>query len=279
VPPARAETIPPDVRFDAEEAEPIAQPPEETPQARFERPPRTGPTDLLDRAQVEAIRSQYPASGEAMPAGGEAGFELLKALLLGLGLSELPSAPGSARQGPPPLSPELMKRIGELLRVSTQGTIDLLQARATVKREMKADVTMIVSSGNNPMKFSPDAQSAIAHLLAPQAVRGFMPPVPAMRDAYDDLIAHQVAFIAGMRAAMQGLIARFDPQQLETRLTRKSVLDSMMPMARRARLWELFNELFAEISREAEDDFETFFGREFVRAYEAQIAQLKEGQQ
>ena len=49
-------------------------------------------------------------------------------------------------------------------------------------------------------------------------------------------------------------------------------------MARRARLWELFNEMFAEISREAEDDFEALFGREFVRAYEEQIDRLRDKQ-
>jgi FHA domain-containing protein len=286
--PRLAEPIPATSRLAPEEVQSIVERVADEHRADFEPPPRTRTTDLLDslnRSQVEAIRSEFARPGGAggepagagEAAGAEQGFELLKALLLGLGLSELPAAPGTSRQAPPALTPELMKRIGELLRIATQGTIDLLQARATVKREMKAEVTMIVSSGNNPLKFSPDALSAIQHLLAPHAVRGFMPPVPAMRDAYDDLLAHQVAFIAGMRAAMEGLIARFDPQQLEARLTRRSMLDSMLPMARRARLWELFNELFADISREAEDDFETLFGREFVRAYEAQIDQLTEG--
>ena len=88
------------------------------------------------------------------------------------------------------------------------------------------------------------------------------------------LVADKVGFIAGMRAAMQGLIARFDPSVLETRLTRKSVLDAMLPGSRKARLWELFGELYAEISREAEDDFEALFGREFVKAYEQQVARL-----
>ena len=74
---------------------------------------------------------------------------------------------------------------------------------------------------------------------------------------------------------MQGLIGRFDPQELEGLLTRKSVLDAMLPMTRRARLWERFTEMFAEISREAEDDFEALFGREFVRAYEEQINRLR----
>jgi FHA domain-containing protein len=232
----------------------------------FEPPPKTRPTDFLNelnRAQVEALRaevartkagretaqaaSESGARGAAMPAGSGAGvlggitpeqleqlnFELLKGLLLGLGLSELPRPPLASRGAPPQLSPELMRRLGELVRVATQGTIDLLQARATLKREMKTEVTMIASRDNNPLKFSPDAHAALAHLLSTQSIRGFLDPVPALKDSYDDLLAHQVGFIAGMRAAMQGLIARFDPAVLEGRLTRKSVLDSMLPMGRK----------------------------------------------
>lgn len=254
----------------------------------FESPPKTRPTALLNemnRAQVEALRAdgaRARGGGRAAEAGGDGAadesFELLKQLLLGLGLAALPSNPITGGAQPPLLTPELARRIGELLKVSTQGTIDLLRARSTLKREMKSEVTMIAARDNNPLKFSPDAQAALAQLLSTHSVRGFMDPVPALRDAYDDLLAHQVGFVAGMRAAMQGLIERFDPAVLEARLTKKSVIDSMLPMARRARLWELFNEMFAEISREAEDDFEALFGREFVRAYEEQIDRLRDKQ-
>ena len=48
------------------------------------------------------------------------------------------------------------------------------------------------------------------HLLAPPT-RGFMAAAPAMRDAYDDLRAHQFGFLAGMRAALEGVLERFDP--------------------------------------------------------------------
>ncbi len=267
----------------------------------FEPPPKTRPTDFLNelnRAQVEALHAELARSKQARETSladrptasrgvgatasadlsqeqlEQVSFELLKGLLLGLGLSELPRPPLAARAPPAQLSPELMRRLGELIKVATQGTIDLLQARSTLKREMKTEVTLIASRDNNPLKFSPDAQAALAHLLSTQSIRGFLDPVPALKDSYDDLLAHQVGFIAGMRAAMQGLISRFDPAVLESRLTRKSVLDSMLPIGRKARLWELFSELFAEISREAEDDFEALFGREFVRAYEQQISRL-----
>ncbi|MES2697733.1 MAG: type VI secretion system-associated FHA domain protein, partial [Verrucomicrobiota bacterium] len=40
----------------------------------------------------------------------------------------------------------------------------------------------------------------------------------------------------------------------------------MVPAARKARLWELFNSLYGEVAREAEDDFQRLFGQAFVAA-------------
>ena len=261
---------------------------------QFEAMPATRPTTLLDELNAEQLRAlraraneqQSPSrpaprrASEAPTAAGDAGGidpELLRQFLLGLGLAELPRSPTAPSKAAPTLTPELMRRIGELLRTSVQGTVELLQARALLKREMRSELTMMLGNDNNPLKFSPDALSAVAHLLSPQAVRGFLEPVPAMRDAYDDLLAHQVGFAAGMRAALQGVIERFDPGMLEERLTRRSVIDAVLPASRKARLWELFNELYAEISAEMQDDFDALFGRAFAQAYDMQIAQFERG--
>ena len=167
-----------------------------------------------------------------------------------------------------------MEQIGTMLREATQGTLELLTARALTKREVRAEVTMIVSKGNNPLKFSPDVGFALSQLLAPQG-RGFMPPQEAMRDAYDDLRAHQFGFMAGMRAALAGVLKRFEPEALEQRVVARSLLDNLLPGSRKARLWDLFAQMYGEISQEAEDDFHALFGREFLRAYEEQVERLQ----
>jgi FHA domain-containing protein len=149
----------------------------------------------------------------------------------------------------------------------------LLLARAMTKREVRADVTMIFSKGNNPLKFSPDVSVALAHLLNPQG-RGFLGPEEAMREAFGDLRAHQLGFVAGMRAAVEGLLQRFGPEALEQRQTQKSMLDSLLPINRRAKLWDLYQQLYRDIAEEAEEDFHAVLGREFVRAYEEQVAKL-----
>jgi len=172
------------------------------------------------------------------------------------------------------LTPEFMKLLGQLVHEATKGTVELLVARAALKREVRAEVTMIVAKENNPLKFSPSVEVALNHLLSPPA-RGFMPPAPAMRDAYDDLRAHQYAFVAGMRAALEGVLKRFDPAVLEGKLTQKSMLSTLLPSSRKAKMWDVFTELYGHISAEASDDFHELFGKEFLRAYEEQIDQLQ----
>ena len=175
------------------------------------------------------------------------------------------------------LTPELMHRIGALMHEATSGTIALLNARGSVKREMRADVTMIASGRNNPLKFSPDAKLALRYLFGPQ-MPGFMEADEAMRDAYSDLRAHEFGFMAGLRAALSGVLKRFEPSQLESRLPEKGGLNALVPMNRKAKLWDLFGELYRQIATEAEEDFHALFGREFLRAYEEHIAALERSQ-
>ncbi|MDB5887548.1 MAG: regulatory protein [Rhodocyclales bacterium] len=206
-----------------------------------------------------------PATASTAATADANTVELLNALARGLGVTGL-NPPGG-------MTPQLMEHVGQMLREAAHGTIELLLARAVTKREVRAELTMIVSKNNNPLKFSPDVNFALMQLIAPQGA-GFMKPVEAMRDAYDDLRAHQIGFMAGMRGALSGVLARFKPADLEARLTDKSFLDSVLPGSRKAKLWDLYEQRFAEISREAEDNFHTFFGREFLKAYEEQLERL-----
>ena len=226
---------------------------------------------VAEPAPPQPMASAPPAkpAAAAAPATGKADSDALRrALLAGLGTPNLPLPEG--------MTPETMERVGRLLREATQGTLDLLFARATTKREVRADVTMIVSTDNNPLKFSPDVGAALLHLLVPQGP-GFLSPIAAMRDAYDDLRSHQFGFMAGLRAALAGVLKRFDPGVLEQRLAQKSMLDSVLPMNRRAKLWELYIALYRDIAVEAEDDFHSLFGREFLRAYQEQVDRLDQG--
>jgi FHA domain-containing protein len=177
-------------------------------------------------------------------------------------------------QLPNGLDEQAMRTIGQVLQAAVAGTLQLIAVRASTKLELRADVTMIQPRANNPLKFAPDAQTGLEQLLVPPP-RGFMAGPAAMRDAMNDLVGHSIGTMAGMRAALDGILARFEPNELESKLSGKSLLDSVLPMNRKARLWDLYRQHFDAIREEAQEDFHTLFGKAFLAAYEQQVDRLK----
>jgi FHA domain-containing protein len=72
------------------------------------------------------------------------------------------------------------------------------------------------------------------------------------------------------------MLKRFEPKRLTTRLQKKNPIAAIIPLHRKAKLWSLFENLYETLQEEAEDDFNRLFGLEFSKAYEQQIARLKE---
>ena len=183
---------------------------------------------------------------------------------------------GSTHQMPAALTPELMERLGTLLRTSTDGVLQLLLTRQEFKRGLRSEVTMISTEANNPLKFSPSVEVALAHLLGP-GVRGFMPAEEAMSNAFADLRAHQFGVMVGLRAAFAHVLEVFTPEKLEQRIADKSRLDALFSANRKARLWDQFCQLYVGIATEAEDDFHSLFGKAFAKAYDEQMERFRSG--
>jgi FHA domain-containing protein len=228
--------------------------------AAFERRPM--------QATAPAIPSTAPTMSTMPPAMPDAATTdaLTRAFLEGAELQ-----PHALAQG---LTPEAMRVIGSLLRSATAGAIDMLAARAATKREVQANVTIIAVSANNPLKFLPNADAALQQLLG-KKMPGFMRSDIAMRDAFDDLRAHEIGVIAGTRSALTEVLGKFDPAILGDKLTKGSVLEALMPSARKAKLWDMYLERYEQIRREAEDDFQSVFGKAFVEAYERETQRVK----
>jgi FHA domain-containing protein len=238
--------------------------PASTPLVR-ESKSRVQQTPVASDAALKAVAGSPVRKAKKAESNVPSGL-LVNALLEGAGVPaiDLPDASDE----------EFMRRVGAMLRASIDGTVDLISARASTKREVRADVTMIVSRGNNPIKFAPDGEAAAMQLLG-TPFPGFMPPLDSMQDAFDDLRAHQIGVIAGSRAAFAEVLKRFDPASLEDKLGAGGVLDSMMPKARKAKLWSLYTELFREILKQAEDDYGELFGEAFRRAYEEEVERVR----
>lgn len=223
-------------------------------------PPPPLPEPLTPSEPV--VRPQ-PVVTVAAPADSDA---LLQAFLRGAGIEHLRiDAVDAAAQ---------MEAIGRSYRLMVEGLIDVLRARSSLKGEFRMQQTTIAPVQNNPLKFAPNADEALLLLLR-EGNQAFMAPDQAVRDSFDDLRAHQLAVIAGIEAALKHLLKRFEPARLEERLAPAAGLAKLFGGSRQAHCWQQFTELYSQISREAEDDFQDLFGREFSRAYEAHSQRIQ----
>jgi type VI secretion system protein len=217
-----------------------------------------------------AVQVQPPVIAVApvdapVAAPSQSSADLLQAFLRGAGLDHLRIDPAQAQAQ--------MESIGRSYRLMVEGLIDVLRARSSLKGEFRLQQTMIRPVENNPLKFAPNADEALLLLLR-HGNQAFMPPDQAIADSFDDLRAHQLAVMAGVEAAIKALLKRFEPAQLEARMGKPGALSNLFG-SRQAQHWQQFTELYTQISREAEDDFQVLFGREFSRAYEEHSARLR----
>jgi type VI secretion system protein len=224
-------------------------------EAQEAMPPAIPPSLSSDSAQT---------TDPVAPVQAQAG--LLQAFLRGAGIDQLRLDTVQAEAQ--------MEAIGSSYRLMVEGLIDVLRARSSLKGEFRIQQTMIRPVENNPLKFAPNADEALLLLLR-HGNPAFMAPDRAVSDSFDDLRAHQMAVMAGVDAAIKHLLKRFEPAELEARMSRPGGLGGLFGASRQAQYWQQFTELYSKISQEAEDDFQDLFGREFSRAYEEQSARLR----
>jgi FHA domain-containing protein len=183
----------------------------------------------------------------------------------------LEGAHAGSTTNPALVTPELMRNLGQLVYLAIAGAMGLMTARQITKREIGAERTMILGTGNNPLKFLPTPEAALMQIFGPK-MPGFLGPAEAMEDAFADLRAHELGVIAGTRAAMTEAMRRFDPKVFEEQLGPGGPLEAILPGGRRGKLWLLFEARFNEICRQADDDFHSLYGKTFTAAYEEEVA-------
>jgi predicted component of type VI protein secretion system len=185
---------------------------------------------------------------------------------------------GLPRKELPPAQAERMLRdCGAILRAAVEGIMMLLLARAELRKEFEAEErTLVAARDNNPLKLMSDPHEAMDFLFDPaERTGGFLDPVQAVGDACEDLRSHELALMAGMRAAILGAVRRFDPPAIERAFDKGAKGFSLA--SRKARLWEAFVAQHDQLAREAQEDFNKAFGRDFMSAYQAQLRRLKGG--
>ena len=173
---------------------------------------------------------------------------------------------------------ETIRIVGELLNLTVNGLYQMLEMRAQLKNELRIeDRTMIASRENNPLKHSDSARDALRYLVdvRQHGNKLFLQPAKAIGDAVNDVCAHEMAVMAGTRAALLAALKMFSPEMVEKRIKKSGALDSVMPALHRAKLWESFLAMHGELEKEAEDHFDRLLNQEFARAYAEQGKKLR----
>ncbi len=166
-----------------------------------------------------------------------------------------------------------MSRLGHVLRIMIEGIREILMTRTSIKSEFRIEQTRISAGGNNPLKFSISPEQAIEAMVKTKA-KGYLDAADAADQALKDIKAHEVAMVSGMEAALKGVLAKLDPAELESKIEAGGGFGSMLK-SKKARYWEVYEKMYAEISDQAENEFHDLFAKEFARAYQEQLEKLK----
>ena len=203
----------------------------------------------------------------AAPAGPATAMnDALRVFLEGAGM---PHQQLSAAQ-----SERLLRDSGAILRAAVEGLMLLVIARGEMRKEFEPEQgTMVAARDKNPLNLMADPDEAMKFLFDPgDRTDGFLDPRQAIGDASEELRAHQVAVVAGMRAAVLAALRRFDPAELEKAFDKSA---GFSLGSRKAKLWEVFLAHQQRLAQEAQADFNRLFGRDFMRAYQTQLRKLK----
>ena len=162
--------------------------------------------------------------------------------------------------------------VGEVVREMVSGLMQVLGSRSSIKNEFRMNVTTIQPVENNPLKFSANVSDALENMFIKEG-NAYKKPVEAVREGFEGVAEHQVAILAGIRAAFKGVIERFDPILLEQRFS-KQKKSGIIPGSQKAKNWECYLEYYNDLASDIDNSFQYLFGDEFVKAYEDQLQKL-----
>ncbi len=171
------------------------------------------------------------------------------------------------------VTPAVARDFGAILRIVVSGVMDVMRSRQEIKDEFRMAGTRVRPIDNNPLKFSADVDDALHNLLVKRN-RAYLTPVEAFADAFDDLRRHQMAMLAGVRAAFEATLEEFDPDHLQQEFDRQAG-KGLVPA--KLRYWDLYRDAHHALTKDPETTFRRLFGEHFARAYEEQLKVLKAG--
>lgn len=243
---------------------PVMQPPPIVQQPTMQPPPRTQSPNMQPSPVAPGVTAatSAPASQTLAPAATTSDGSDFRAMLRGAGL-DVES-----------VDPQIVAQLGQVLRIVVDGLMEVLRARGEIKGEFRLQQTTFKPRENNPLKFSANVEDALHNLLVKRNA-AYLDTPAAFEDAFVDVRHHQVAMLAGMRAAFDFMLTRFDPEALARQFDARPGRKLSIGLGAGSRHWDSFGEYYKEMTRDADDCFRRLFGDQFARAYEEQLQRLR----
>jgi type VI secretion system FHA domain protein len=166
-----------------------------------------------------------------------------------------------------------MRAAGARLRELTEGLVQLLAARASVKNVARVERTTIGRDLNNPLKYAVTPAEALQAVLEGRGP-GFLSPEAAVRGGFRDIQEHEMALLDALQVALRALLQRFEPEGFERQLEAENLFATLVAGGRRAKCWDAFKARYAQIAGEAEREFLGEVGGDFARSYEARTRRM-----
>lgn len=171
---------------------------------------------------------------------------------------------------------ETLETAGLLMRELLTGLADLLHNRSRVKDALRLPQTIIQSTHNNPLKFSPEVGDALRYLLG-EPGDSYLPPDRAVQAAFLDVKHHQQALFKAMIHAVNDFAERLDPEELRKRFDHGLRRPSLLAGANKLRYWDLYEETYAILVQQENDaPLPAVVIDEMAHAYEQEAESLQQ---
>ena len=168
----------------------------------------------------------------------------------------------------------LLQLAGQMTREVVLGLMDSLKGRSDQKSRLRLSQTTIQPSENNPLKFSASVDEALLKLLDGHSSR-YLGPVEAIRDSFADLRTHQIALSAAIQAAIDEVMNRIEPGELQEKFDRGLKRGALLGAANKMKYWDLYTEFYHVLNQRNEQNLPTLFAEELARTYAEKATQKK----
>jgi len=228
---------------------------------------------LTTAAPAPAVAA--PAAAPAPAAAGAAAAPARTPLYEGdvdAGLAALCRGAGiDPRSLPTDARAACMQLAGQLLREAVLGLMDLQQGRNELRNRFN-----IAAGGADEFESSLNlsrgsVQDILVRLLSRLSARAGS--VDAIREKFRDLKAQNAATMAAMQSALNEVLERFSPNELEDRFE-LNAKRGVFGAPGKAKYWDLYAELYATLAQHPPDGFPHLFAEAFAREFETKMREL-----